>query len=105
MPDRLTGPAYNVHFAANFLRAIEPYIKHSRSDIHLSRSELNSLLAEAHEWIGEEQFWRREMADARRHLARSIRFRLRQPRAWGLLVASFLPLSWVSSRRSAQSGS
>lgn len=104
MADRLTRPEYHIHIATNFLRTIEPFVTNHRQDIRLSSAELNSVLAEAHHWIGEKRFWRQEMPEARRRLATSLRYRLRQPRVWKLLLASFLPFRWLSARRPTAPG-
>jgi glycosyltransferase involved in cell wall biosynthesis len=97
-PDQLTRPPFRVAMARNFLRAIEPMIQRHRAQIRLPQSQVNEVLAEAHQWLGEELFWRQHWAEARRHLATSLRYRVSQPRAIKLLVASLLPFKsvWLS---------
>jgi GT2 family glycosyltransferase len=96
--DQLTHPRFGVHFAANYLKAIQPFIEKRRTEILLQPAEINAVLAEAHRWIGEQHFWRNESGPARRHLARSLRHGPGAARAWKLLLASLFPRACLPRR-------
>ena len=91
MPDQLTGDAYNIFRARNFLKTITPVLERDRDRIRLPRHMICFLLSDAHQWIGEAALDIGENAEARGHLSRSLFLRPWQPRTAGLLIVALLP--------------
>ncbi len=90
MPDQLTGRAYYVHMAQNFLNTIEPVIARDRDRIKLPESMIRQSLAYGHRWLGQELLASGEHKRARQHLAQSLRLK---PTAMGMAAcaATLLP--------------
>jgi len=89
--DQLTRSEYGIHIARNFLRTIEPVLKHSRHRIHLPASMLACVQAEAHAWLGRELLAHGDRPGARKHLAESLRYRAFVPSALLLFAMSCGP--------------
>ncbi len=90
--DQLTGDAYAIDRARNFLSTIQPFIDNERDRISLPDSMIHEVLADAHYWIGEEYLILEDLKQARHHLIQSLRYKPRQPR-----IARLLALTLVSS--------
>ena len=91
MPDQLTGDAYSIDLARNFLKTITPFLANDRARIHLPRHMINFVLSDAHQWIGEAALDIGETQEARAHLFRSLCRRPWQPRTGALFVISLFP--------------
>ena len=92
MPDQLTGSAYAIYRARNFLKTIEPHIVGDRGRIDLPQNMIDFVLSEAHYYIGESALDIGELKEARTHLFGTLRLRPWQPRAAALFLLSLLPL-------------
>lgn len=93
MPDQLTGSAYQIYRARNFLKTIEPHILRDRGRIKLPQHMIDFVLSDAHYYVGESALEIGELAEARAHLFKTLRYRLWQPRAAALFLLSLFPLS------------
>ena len=100
MPDQLTGSAYTIFRARNFLKTIEPHILGSRDRIELPQHMIDFVLADAHYYIGESALDIGELKEARRHLFLTLRHKAWQPRAAALLLLSLVPLGAGQGLRS-----
>lgn len=93
MPDQLTGSAFTIHRARNFLKTIEPHILRDRHRIDLPQHMIDYVLSEAHYYVGESALDIGGLGEARTHLYKTLRLRLWQPRAAALFLLSLLPLA------------
>jgi glycosyltransferase involved in cell wall biosynthesis len=99
MPDALTRPEYKVHIANNFLKTILPIINNSRAEIKLPDGTIRTILADAYNWLAEAQLNNGDVKAARKNVLTSIRYKLRQPRIFTLLVSAYLPKSLLDPLR------
>ncbi len=91
MPDQLTGYAYNIFRARNFLRTIQVALDRDRDRIRLPSHMLRFVLSDAHDWIGEAALDIGEHREARRNLLLSLYYRPRRLRTAALLLVALLP--------------
>jgi GT2 family glycosyltransferase len=89
--DQLTQPRYAWRIAYNFLRTVEDAIARDGDRITLPAHMIRSVRAEARSWVGDVSFRQGDMRSARKYLLSSLRYRLWNPRAARLLLASILP--------------
>jgi glycosyltransferase involved in cell wall biosynthesis len=99
LDDHLTGMRYTI--AQNFLRTITRALDRDRDRIRLPRHMLHWVLGYANSWTGEELMRMGEHRQARPYLARSLRYRWRQPRVLVQLGLSFMPPKPAERLRSA----
>ena len=91
MPDQLTGDAYAIFRARNFLKTITPVLERDRDRIRLPSHMIRYLLSDTHQWIGEVALGIGENSEARQHLWHSLLLRPLQIRTAGLLIVALLP--------------
>ncbi len=87
--DRLTRHKRNL--AENFLRTVQKAIALEKGTGQFPPSMVREVLAEAHGWIAEEMFRTKVNAGAWQHAAKSLRYKIGQPRMISLLGMSLIP--------------
>lgn len=99
MTDALTRPENRVHMANNFLKTILPIIKNNRNEIKLPDADIRTTLADAYNWLGEAQLDSGDIKSARQNIWISLKYKLRQPRIFTLLISAYLPQSALAFLR------
>lgn len=89
--DRLTRDEYEIYFARNFLKVIEPRLTADRDRIWLPEWMQQRVLAESYAWVGSAELSLGRRKEAQQHLARSLRHNWKQCRTAALWGLSSLP--------------